>query len=134
MTPSMPVGTVGRDRPADILSLVHAGFESASKPINRRSHAKGHGENLFVHEGPRRAAKNTFLSAKDAENSEDLWELSCVNALASLILFPQIAVQAKVNAPRAPSRFPDCGRPGDLPYSRSTPYRGAFDSLLRFRL
>ena len=193
MTPSVPVGTVRRDRPADILSLIYAGCESASRAIRRRSHAKGHGEHLldprrgakrreehlfvrggrggrgelqhlFVHEGARRGAKNTFLSAEDAEgaenifwiregarrgakntflsaedaegaeNSEDLWEVSCVSARVGLILFRQIAVQAKVNAPRSPSRFPDCGRPGDLPYSRSTPTRGAFDGLFQFSL
>ena len=168
MTPSMPVGTVRRDRPADILCLIYPGCESASKPINRRSHAKGHGEHLLstkggtavfssrflvfselpgkgrtrrtstpflIREGARRGAKNTlFCPRRAAKNSEDLWEVSCVNALASLILFRQIAVQAKVNEPSSPSRFPDCGRPGDLPYSRSTPKRGPFDGLLQFNL
>ena len=84
--------------------------------------------------GREEARRTPFCPRRGAENSEDLWEVSCVNARVGLILFRQIAVQAKVNAPCSPSRFPDCGRPGDLPYSRSTPKRGAFDGLLQFSL
>ena len=34
-----------------------------------RRHAKGREEHLLIHEGPLRAAKNTSLSAEDAENT-----------------------------------------------------------------
>ena len=65
--------------------------------------AEGRGEHFFVHEGPLRAAKNGFLireeARRGAKNTEDHWEVSCVNARTGLILLPQIAVQPKVNEP-----------------------------------
>ena len=72
-------------REAGYVPLTFWGGRSNSKPIDLRSHANDHGENLC----PRRAAKNT----------KDHWEVNCVNAQISPILLPQIAVQPSVNKP-----------------------------------
>ena len=70
MTPSMSVGTVRRDRPADILSLNLSGMRICVESGYLAEFPDGV-KTFCVRGGPRRARRTAFVSAEDAEGAEN---------------------------------------------------------------
>ena len=84
-------------------SLSAKGHEGPLRtPFFSRRHAEGREGHLFIHEGPRRTAKNTFFPRRHAKDTRGVSDCSCVAArpyLTGHTLLWQIAVLTHFNEP-----------------------------------